>query len=173
MKTRNEKILLVLLLLMVFGAANFYGFEWFSRQQHALAMHDAELRADKAEAEVDLQKQALWTERKNWIDKNEPVLTNEGDTRAQMLQATLKGARDRHLEIIEQTLGDVQHGPGGARIGVELKVKGSMEDLCDWLAELQKPKSFYAVSQISLQADQDQKSMVCTVQLARYFKANS
>ena len=172
MKTRNEKALLALLLAIVFGAANFYGYEWLSQQQHTLNMHEAELRADKAEAEVDLQKQELWSKRKSWIEKNQPVLTDEGDTKAQVLESALKGARGQELEILEQNLGDVQHGPGGACVNVELKVKGSTEALCRWLAGLQKPASFYAVSQISLKADQDEKSMICSVQLARYFKAN-
>lgn len=172
MKTRNEKILLVVLLAIVFGAANFYGYQWVSQQQHALDMHAAELRADKAEAEVDLQKQEFWAKRKSWIEKNQPAMADEGDTKAQLLESALKGARDQELEILEQNLGDVQHGPGGACVNVELKVKGSTEALCRWLTGLQKPASFYAVSQISLKADQDEKSMICSVQLARYFKAN-
>jgi hypothetical protein len=172
MKTRNEKLLLALLLAIVFGAANFYGYEWLSQQQHILDMHYAELRADKPEAEVDLQKQGLWAKRKSWIEKNQPDLTDEGDTKAQVLESALKGAREQELEILEQNLGDVQHGPGGTCVNVELKVKGSTEALCRWLTGLQKPASFYAVSQISLKADQDEKSMVCSVQLARYFKAN-
>jgi hypothetical protein len=48
-----------------------------------------------------------------------------------------------------------------------------MEGLCRWLAALQKPESFYAVTQFSLQADEDQKSMVCTLQVARYFQESS
>jgi hypothetical protein len=172
-KTRNEKILVVLLLLIVLGAGNYYGFQWLSHQRQALDIHYAELRADKAEAQVDLQKQALWAERKNWIEKHQPVLTDEGDARAQVLGAVLKGARDQHLEILEQTLNEVQHGPAGTRVNVAVKVKGTMQSLCAWLTSLQQPESFYAVSQLSLKADEDQKSMVCTLQLARYFKAGS
>ncbi len=173
MKTRNEKVLLLVLLAIVFAAANFYGYDWLSRQQHALSMRAAELRADQAEAEVDLQKQALWFKRATWIEQNQPPLGNEGDTKAQVLESALKGARAEHLEILEQDLGDVEHGAGGARVTVELKVKGPMDALCRWLTELQKPAGFYAVAKLSLQADQDQKSMVCAVELARYFKGNS
>ena len=45
-----------------------------------------------------------------------------------------------------------------------------MEGLAKWLTDLQKPDQFYAISSFSLKADQDQKSMVCTLQIARYFK---
>jgi len=53
---------------------------------------------------------------------------------------------------------------------VTVKVKGSMEALCKWLTDLEKPDQFYAISSFSLKADQDQKSMVCALQVARYFK---
>jgi hypothetical protein len=53
---------------------------------------------------------------------------------------------------------------------VSVKVKGSMEALVTWLTGLQKPEQFFAISLFSLRADEDQKSMVCTLQIARYFK---
>ncbi len=75
---------------------------------------------------------------------------------------------------MEQSLSDkVQHGSAGTRVNVAIKVKGSMEGLCQWLSDLQQPAHFYAVTLFSLKADQDQKSMVCTLQLARYFKEGS
>jgi hypothetical protein len=58
------------------------------------------------------------------------------------------------------------------RVNVSVKVKGSMEALVKWLTALEKPEQFYAISSFSLKADQDQKSMVCTLQIARYFKNN-
>ncbi len=134
MKTRNEKILVALLVLIVFVAGNFYGFRWLSQRQQELDLNRAELRADQAEAEV---------------------------------------ARDNKMEVLEQSLDDVQAGPGGTKVSVELKVKGPTQGLCEWLANLQKPENFYAVSQLSLKVDPDQKSMICTLQLARYFKNGS
>jgi phosphoenolpyruvate-protein kinase (PTS system EI component) len=171
MKTRNERILFALVLLIVLGAGNFYGYEWLAGKQRSLDLQYAELRADKAEAEVELQNPAMWTARKSWIEQHEPAAIDEGTAKAQVLEAALKAARDQHLEILEQTLNDVQHGPAGARVSIALKVKGPMEGLCHWLAAWQKPESLQAVSQLSLKADEDQTSMVGTVQLDRYFKA--
>ena len=82
----------------------------------------------------------------------------------------VKGARDHHLEVQEQNLGDVAHGPAGAKVQAEVRVKGGMEALCRWLADLQQPGNFYAVDLFSLKADQDEKSMVCTLHLSRYFQ---
>lgn len=171
--TKSEKLLLVILGLIIIGGGNFYGYQWLSRKQASLQLTYAQLRADKAEAEVDLQKEAYWAQRKAWLTEHQPSLGQAGDTSAQVLALVQKGARDNKLEVLEQSMGDVQHGAGGARVEVAIKVKGSMQGLCQWLAALQKPDSFFAVTQFSLKADQDQKSMICTLRISRYFKEGS
>ena len=170
MRTNNEKVLLLILAAMLFVAGNYFGYRWLSQKQSSLQLADAQLRADQAEAQVDLQQSDLWAQRKTWISDHEPTLGDEGDAKAQVLNYVVKGAHDNKLDIMEQSLNDVQHGAAGTRINVSVKVKGSMQDLCKWLTNLQKPDQFYAISLFSLKADQDQKSMVCTLQIARYFK---
>ncbi len=86
------------------------------------------------------------------------------------MEAVLKGARDNKLEIVEQSLNDAEPGSAGTKVNVSVKVRGSMEGLARWLTDLQKPEQFYAVSSFVLRADQDQKSMICTLQVARFFK---
>jgi hypothetical protein len=87
-----------------------------------------------------------------------------------MLQTVLKGARDQHLDVLEQNLDEVEHSAAGTVVRVGVKVKGPMEGLCRWLAALQKPSDFYAVRTFSLQADDDATSMICTLEVVRYFK---
>jgi hypothetical protein len=48
-----------------------------------------------------------------------------------------------------------------------------MRDLAEWLAPLQKPDDFYAITLFSLKADSDLKSFDCTLQVARDFKGGS
>ena len=103
----------------------------------------------------------------------QPPLGDEGEAKAAVLEYVQKGARANKLEIVEQSLNDVQRTAGGTRVNVSVKVKGSMEDLVTWLTGLEKPDDFYAVSLFSLKADQDQKSFDCTVQIARYFKGGA
>ena len=171
--TKNERTLLLALAAIVFAGGNYYGYLWLSQRQSNLQRTYAELRADQAEAKVDLQESDLWAQRKAWVNDHEPPLGDEGDAKAAVLEYALKGARENKLEILEQSLKDVQHGAGGACVNVSVKVKGPMQNLCKWLTDLQKPDQFYAISKFSLMADQDQKSMVCTLQIARYFKGGS
>lgn len=168
--TKSEKYLLVVLGLVVLGGAVFFGGHALNEKQTALDLQRATLRADQAEAEVDLQQVPLWTLRADWIRANEPSLGDEDDARAQVLASIIKSARDHKLEVLSQDLGEVEHGPSSVKVNAEIRLKGSMEALCRWLAELQKPANCYAVRLFSLQADQDQKSMVCKLRIARYFR---
>jgi hypothetical protein len=168
--TKSERFLLVVLGLVILGGVIFFGDDALEKKQKAVDHQRAELRADNADAQVDLVQEPLCAQRQKWIHDHEPVFGDEGDTGAQVLNFVVKGARDHQLEIEEQSLGAVQHGPGGAKIEAEVKIKGGMEPLCRWLAELQKPESFYAVDFFSLKADPDQKSVVCTLHVVRYFR---
>ena len=44
------------------------------------------------------------------------------------------------------------------------------QDVVKWLTALGKADQFYAVTSFSLKADTDQKSFICDVRVARYFK---
>jgi hypothetical protein len=168
--TNSERYLLCALGLVFVGGAIFFGDKALNRREQALELQRSSLQAARVAGEVELQQMPLWTKRAQWIRDHEPVMGDEGDMRAQLLAFAVKGARDHHLEVLDQSVGDVQHGPGGAKVEAELKLKGGMESLCRWLAELQKPTSFYAVDSFSLKADNDQKSMVCSLRIARYFR---
>lgn len=171
MRTRNEKILLAILGAVLFLGGNYYAYDWLARQQAGLDSTSSQLQADKVEAEVDLRDRDLWTQRAAWIRDNEPGMGEEGDTKAQILKVVSDGIRQNKLEKMDQGLGDdIERGPAGEKVRVTVKVKGSMEGICHWLADLQKPANFYAVTITALQADEDMKSMVCSLQVTRYFK---
>ena len=168
--SNSEKILLALLGLVLLGGLFFFGGKALMQKQHALDLARASLRADNAEATVELQDEPRATQRSRWIHAHEPKAEEEGDARAEVLAFVVKGARDHHLEVQDQNLGEVEHGAAGAKVQSQVRVKGSMEGLCRWLADLQQPESFYAVDLLSLKADQDEKSMVCTLHISRYFQ---
>ena len=121
--------------------------------------------------QVDLRDKDLWAQRQAWLLQNQPVMGEEGDTKAQILKVVSDGIRQNKLEKLDQGLGsDIEHGPAGEKVSVTVKVKGSTEGICRWLADLQKPANFYAVTISALQADDDMKSMTCSLQITRYFK---
>jgi hypothetical protein len=172
-RTRNEKILLAFLLVLLFLAGNWYAYKWFAGRQAALRSTAVDLQDAQDSATDALQEIPTWTQRKAWVNDKEPPLGDEGESKAAVLDYVQKGARAHKLEIVEQSLNDVQHTAAGTRVNVSVKVKGSMEDLATWLTGIEKPDDFYAITLFSLKADTDQKSFDCTVQVARYFKRGS
>lgn len=168
--TTSEKRLLGILGLIALGGGLFTGGKAAWHKQSALETERAELRASQAEAMIDLQTESTWAARRAWIQAHQPVLRDEVDTGAQTLDSIVKSAQDQHLEIQERNLGQMQRGPAGARIETEIKVKGSLESLCRWIAALQQPENFYAIDLFSLQADPDQKSTDCSLRIARIFR---
>ena len=173
MPRSNEKLYLAVLLAILFGAANWYGYKWYAGQMTDLHHKVDNLQADRDASETALKEIPLWTARQAWLKANQPSMTNEGDAKANVLDFVEKGATSHKLEVVEQSLNDIQKTAGGVRVNVSIKVKGSMQDLVEWLAPLQKPDSFYAVTLFSLKADADLKSFDCTLQVARYFKGGS
>jgi hypothetical protein len=169
-RTSKEKLLLGILLAILFGAANWYGYKWYATKLAALRTTADDLQSAQASTQSALQEIPTWQQRLAWIKDKQPPLGDEGDAKAEVLETVQKGARAHKLEIVEQSLNDVQKTAGGMRVNVSIKVKGAMQDLVEWLAPLQKPDDFYAVTLFSLKADQDQKSFDCTLQIARYFK---
>ena len=166
----NEKLYLAILLAILFVAANWYGYKWYAGQMTDLNHKVNNLQTDQDAAETALKEIPQWTARRAWLNKQQPAMTNEGDAKAAVLDYVEKGATAHKLEVVEQSLNDVQHTAGGIRVNVSIKVKGSMQNLVEWLAPLQKPDDFYAVTLFSLKADTDEKSFDCTLQVARYFK---
>jgi len=170
MRTSNEKRLLLVLFAIVFLGGNYYCYQWLAKKQSSLQMTYASMKADQADAMVDLQESDQWAQRQAWIHDHEPAITDEGQDHAALLEYVKKGADTNKLEVQDQSLKDIQRGPAGTRMDVSIRVKGSTQDLVKWLVDFEKPDLFYAVTGFSLKADQDQKSMVCTLQISRYFK---
>ena len=169
-RTTNEKLLLGALLALLFGAANWYAYKWYAAKLTDLKTSAENMQLQQDSASEALTELPLWNQRKDWLYHQQPAIGDEGDAKAAVLEYVQKGARDHKLEIVEQSLNDVQRTAGGTRVNVSIKVKGAMQDLVDWLAPLEKPDDFYAVTLFSLKADADQKSFDCTLQIARYFK---
>jgi hypothetical protein len=169
----NEKFYLAILLTILFAAGNWYGYKWYAGKMTDLRLNADDLQADQQTAQDALKEIPQWATRQAWIKAKQPPMTSEGDAKANVLDFVEKGATAHKLEIQEQSLNDIQKTAGGVRVNVSIKVKGSMHDLVDWLAPLQQPDNFYAITLFSLKADSDQKSFDCTLQIARFFKGSS
>jgi hypothetical protein len=172
-RTSNEKLLLGVLVAILFVAANWFAWDWYAAQMAELHTKAGNLKDAQESAETALQEIPTWQKNMAWVKAKQPSLGDEGDAKAAVLEFVEKGATAHKLQIIDQNINDVQKTAAGTRVNVSIKIKGSMQDLVEWLAPLQKPDDFYAITLFSLKADADQKSYDCTLQIARYFKGGS
>jgi hypothetical protein len=166
-------MLLGVLVAVLFVIGNWFAWDWYNDKLTALNHSAANLEDEQASAQDALKELPDWKSKLDWIKSTQPPLGSEGDAKAAVLDFVEKGATAHKLQIIEQSLNDVEQTAGGTRVSASVKVKGSMKDLAEWLAPLNKPDDFYAVTHFELQADQDQKSFDCTLQISRYFKGGT
>ncbi len=57
--TSNEKRLIWILLAFLFVSGNYYGYRWLAQRQSSLQLRLAGMKADQAEATVDLSESGL------------------------------------------------------------------------------------------------------------------
>ncbi len=126
-RTSNEKLLLGLLLVLLFAGANWYGYKWYAGKMADLRTKADDLQSEQDGAETALKEKPLWTTRQAWIKAKQPPLGSEGDAKATVLDFVEKGATAHKLEIVEQSLNDIQKTAGGTRVSASIKVKGSMQ----------------------------------------------
>ena len=168
--TPSEKSLLIILGVIVFGGLNFFGYRTLSQKSFAMQTEAAGLKADQAEARVSLLQKSLWDQRMAWVKQHEPTSTNEGDAKAETLQAVLSAARGNGLKVDDQSLNESLQDANGFRVEISLTLKGPMQSLTKWLSTLQDPANFYGVPYISMKADSEQKTMICSLHIYRYFR---
>jgi hypothetical protein len=168
--TSNEQFLLGVLALVAISIATIAGFSWITKQQTDANLRLASLKADKAEAEVALASQSSWEAKRNWLDTQLKPMGDPGVAQANLLQ-TLKDSATRNALVIQrQTLAEVQHGQAGVSVAVTMDAKGSLESVIRWINTFQSPTNLYAIESCIISMDADDKTVICTLQVRKFFK---
>ena len=171
--TEKEKRLTLMLLVAVFLAINLFGLTFLSRKRKALEADLFRLRTEQLEAKNWLGEKDLWLERKKWLDDNQPRLKNGGEANANLLETVQSSAQHQKITIVEQGFMEPANKTHYRQVGVKLKVNGTLEDITRWLANLQQPAKFQAVTTLSLKSDADPSRMKCELQVVRWYAPES
>lgn len=168
--TAKEKKLLVGLLAAVFVLLNVVGLQAFLNRQRVLQGNIAALQAQLDEGRALLMDQDYWQERAAWLEVSQPsddVTTTDDDAKFyEFVETSAKNAglaytrRDAGTQIVESAYAEVFDSS---------QVKGTMESLVKWLAELQQPEAFRAVKQISIKSGEPPE-VIAEVEVARWYK---
>ncbi|MCB1225368.1 MAG: hypothetical protein KDK99_06120 [Verrucomicrobiales bacterium] len=120
--------------------------------------YDLELRA--AEAEILLDQEQLWKQRRQWVTSELPVYTKGPDAELYLLELLEKSPSKFGVEVFErQPMEGVDQGDlVSARVSV--KGRGEFQDVMKWLYELQHPDQFIAIPAFNLSPNEEETSMI-------------
>ncbi len=164
---RNIPWMTVLVVILVLTT---YGLSLLLRKQSECSHELDRLQAIQRTNRALLDQKDLWDKRAKWIKQFAPTQDEEGKTKADVLEAALQGAREQHLRIIAQSLGELQRGPACLSVSANIKVQGTMESLCRWINAWQTPENFYTVTSLSIHPSEDHKTVICALTLKRFFQ---
>jgi hypothetical protein len=171
--TKREQGLLTLCLLALFLMGNLIGLQAVVR---GLGHSRARLQALTAER----QEQDSWLGEpdpapvERWLDGNMPALESAGKSQGELLQGLQDAAFERKLTMEKQNLLDVTKTAYYQEVSVNVIVRGSLNQIRDWLIQLQSPEKFLVIKALEISLDTKSKEKEpqarCNLTLARWFK---
>ncbi len=129
----------------------------------------AEIQSQRQLTAIWLEEKDLWTERGQWIADHQPTLTNRDQASSDMLQKIVEKARTYNIIINDQRILEPTSTPHYQQIAIELKIKGTLEQITRWIADFQQPENFYAITSCNIKSDTEPPKIICTLQIARWY----
>lgn len=168
--TPKEKKLLVALVGTLFLLLNLAGLRVFLDRQKSLRSSIAGLHEQLDENNRVLAERELFEKRGAWLDTNQPaddVSTTDDD--AKFYEFVESSAKRSGLEYTRRAGGPLPPEGSIAQIFDTSQVKGNMESLVKWLSELQQPKAFRVVKQLTIKSGEPPQ-IVCDIEVARWYR---
>ncbi len=169
--TPKEKKLLIALVGTLFLLLNLAGLRVFLDRQKALRSSIAALQEEVAANQRVLEEKDLYENRGAWLDRNQPVddiSTTDDD--AKFYTFVESSAKRSGLEYTRKAAASRPPEDGIAEVYDTSQVKGKMEALVKWLAELQQPKAFRAVKQLTIKSGEPPQ-VICEIEVARLYRS--
>jgi hypothetical protein len=167
--TKNERRLLVLFGLALFVMANFYGISYLLDTENGLNQQLGEMEATAKTNQMWLREKQFWLTRKQWIDRQQPRVNGGQVPQSELLQAVTASAQANQLVIQEQSFAESRNTANYQSVAVKLKLSGNLENVVKWLAELQQPEKFQAVTNLSLKSEAEPPKVNLELEVARWY----
>jgi hypothetical protein len=166
---RRERMLsgivagVLFLLLNVFVWSMLLGM--IGRAQADLAVR----RAARAQQLVYVKERALWTNRDEWLQKNQPAFKNAAE--ASTLLDQLKQIAGKYDILIENpAIGSGETTPNHQAVFASIETKSHWPELVHFLYDVQQPESFVVFENVNLAVDGNDATMMRgKFKIARWF----
>ncbi len=167
--TKNEIRLSWLFAAAIFIMANFYGVGYLLDRQSELAQKLSELKATRGSDLNWLRERNLWLRREHWLDAKQPKVSGNEVPQSDLLESLTKSAADHQLQIQEQGFGEAKSSAFYRAVAVRLRLSGSLENVMKWLATVQQPEHFQAITSFSLKSENEPPSVSLELEVARWY----
>lgn len=168
--TAKEKNLLIGLLAALFVLLNVFGLQSFLNRQRVLESSIARMEAQQVENRLILEEEGLWMERAAWLDANQPTDDVETTSDDEKFHEFIESSAKKHgLTYLRREAGPRPPGEAYAEVFDISQVKGDMKALVQWLNELQQPKAFRAIKQLTIKSGEPPE-VICDVEVARWYR---
>jgi hypothetical protein len=171
--TKSEKRLLILFGLAVFVMANFYGLSYLLDRESEVTRQLSELEANAKTNQIWLREKQFWLARKQWIERQQPRVRAGQVPQSELLQAMTASAQANQLVIQEQSFAELKSTPSYQSVAVKLKLSGNLENVVKWLAEIQQPEKFQAVTNFSLKSEEQPPKVSLELEVARWYSPHA
>jgi len=168
--TKLEKTLIYALVGTVFLLANLFGISALLRQKRALKLDAITLKGERDEADLWLSQKDKWLTRKDWLDKTQPQAAQPEAAQSTFFEELQKSARSRNLAIDEQGFGEVAETTHFQSVSVKMRVTGTLENTTRWLAAIQRPELFQAITSFSLKSEKEPPNVNVELEIAKYYR---
>ncbi len=171
--TKSEKRLSIILVVALFATGNFYGLSYLFELMSGLRREIADVRSQERSNDLWLKEKDLWLKRKQWIDTTQPRIRADQVPQSILLESVVTAAKANQLEIQEQSFGENLSTPNYQAVTVRLKLSGGLQNVITWLAQIQQPELFQAITSFSLKSANDPPTVSLELEIARWYAPKS
>jgi Tfp pilus assembly protein PilO len=167
--TNNERRLALIFLGLIFIVTNVFAFDWLIKKRRVIEKEIVRLKLEQREASAWMADGDYWMKRKVWLDEKQPKAQTEGQESSLLLEKLQQSARQQNITISNQKLIDPQTTPYYHAVSVQLEVKGRLESVSRWLAQLQSPERFQAITNLALKSDAEPPNVIGNLTVVRWY----
>lgn len=168
----SEKRLLILSLGLMAVIGGIILSQKLRSWQHALAMQETALAAERVDSDALLAEAPLWKERGEWLAQHQPVTTDAQGANFELLNTLVDKAKAAGISaVINNQLQAPVPNEFYQQVGVTLTVKSDLSNVFRWIYSAQSPTEFLVVPYLKITPDkEDATKVVCAVQFWRWYQ---
>jgi hypothetical protein len=127
-------------------------------------------RDTRKEQKVYLEEEKTWKRRADWLEKNQPTLSNPAEA-SSLLTQVKEIAGKYNVQLEDPQIGAVETTPSYQSVSATFESKSGWEPLVHFLYDAQQPAAFTVFEQLNLMVDGNDATMMHgRFKIAKWFK---